>query len=142
MALWLFGLCFILAIMVYALLFDSNGRYSFLITIISVLLIVGFMVINQLLWNLRGKHILLFYKDYLEVKKREIISVFPAKKVNYYELNRFDITHSRENSIGKLWVFGNETLAGKCSGHHFYLASGWRIEDSEKLANDLKRHTE
>lgn len=124
--------------MIYALIFDNNGRYSFLFAIISVLLIIGYLIWHQFLWNVRGKHILTFYQNHLELRKGGTISILPSRKVDYFELKRFDTTRSREKSLfGTIWGFGGETLAGRCRGYHFYVAAGWKIEDSEELAREL-----
>jgi hypothetical protein len=133
--LWLIGWTAITGTMIYALLFDNNGRYTFLFLVISILLIIGYMIWHQFLWNVRGKHILTFYENYLEIKKGGTISIFPSREVKYIEIKRFDSTHSREkNFFGSVWGFGGETLAGKCRGYDFYVAAGWKIEDSALLA--------
>ena len=103
-----------------------------------MLLIIGYVIWNQFLWNLKGKHILNFYQNHLEVSKGGTISILPSRKVDYFELKRFDTTRSREkNFFGTMWGFGGETLAGRCSGYHFYVAAGWTMEESEELATEL-----
>ncbi len=137
---WLLGWCAITGTMIYALLFDNNGRYSFLFTILSMLAIIGYLIWNQFLWNINGRHILIFNSDHLQIKKEGTISFFPYKRVNYTELQKFDTTKSRKSDIfGKMWGFGGETLLAICTVRHFYLGAGWKIKDSTILAQKLNK---
>jgi hypothetical protein len=126
--------------MFYALLFDNNGRYSFLLTIISVLLIIGYFVWNRFLWNLNGKHILKFNKTNLTIKKGGTITLIPKREINYMEIQGFDKTKSRQSSsIGKLWGFGGETIVGKCRIRNFYIGTGWPLREAENKAKELNK---
>jgi hypothetical protein len=137
---WLLGWCAITGTMVYALLFDNNGRFPFLFTILSILGIIGYLIGNQFLWNLRGKHILTFYNNHLQVEKAGTISMFSKRQIDYNDLQIFDTTKSRKSStIGLMWGFGGETLIGKCWIRHFYLGAGWKTRDSAFLAKKLNR---
>lgn len=137
---WLLGWCAITGTMLYALLFDNNGRYSFLFTILLVLGIIGYLIWSQFLWNIRGKHILTFYNNHLQIEKAGTITMFSKRQIDYNDLQRFDTTKSRKSSmVGLMWGFGGETLAGKCRIRHFYLGAGWKVKDSEKLAEKLNR---
>jgi hypothetical protein len=135
---WLLGWCVITGVLVYALLFDNNGRYSFLFTILSVLFIIGYLLWNQFLWNLRGKHELTFFKNHLMIEKVGTISIFSKRIFDYNELIRFDTTKSRKRTfIADLWGFGGESLVGICTIRCFYCGAGWNLTDSKVLANKL-----
>lgn len=136
----LMGWCAITVTMIYTLIFDNNGRYSFLFTILSILGIVGYFIWNQFLWNIRGKHILTFYSNHLLIEKAGTISIFSKWQVDYNELYRFVTTKSRKSKkVGLMWGFGGETLEGQCTVRNFYMGAGWKNKDSEKLAKKLNR---
>lgn len=138
--LWLLGWTVMTGTMLYALLFDNNGRYSFLFSILTVLFIIGYFIWNQFLWNIRGKHVLIFYDDHLAVIKAGTISIFPKSRVDYIDLLKFDSTKSRQkNVIGQTWGIGGETLIGKCRVRNIYLGAGWTLKESSIMAKKLNQ---
>lgn len=126
--------------MIYALLFDNNGRYSFLFTILAVLGIVGIIVWRQFLWNIRGKYILTFEEKHLVVESAGSISLAPKNIIRYENFIEFIVIPSYKPSfIGKLWGVGGEIIKGKCLIKDFYIGSGWRQNDAEIIVDELNK---
>lgn len=138
--LWLLGWTAITGTMLYALIFDNNRRYSFLFSILIVLLVIGYFIWNQFLWNIQGKHILTFNADHLRITKSGTLSFFRNRRVGYEEIVQFDTTKLRKNSIvGQLWGLGGETIVGKCRVRNIYFGAGWTLKESFVLVKKLNK---
>ncbi len=137
-ALWLVVWCIITGTMLYALLFDNNGRYGFLFSTLFVLALIGVPMINNFLWNIRGKHVITFGAKHLTVKRAGTINFFASHNVKYSNLSRFSLSKVNTRGLSKsLWGLPAYKVCGKCSYQDFYLASGWKSKDAKLLVLEL-----
>ena len=134
---WTIGLIAEICILAYGLI-TTPSRISSLIFIWIVMVFIAFLALNLISWQLRGKEILTFTDDYIEIKNQK--TYFSRLiRINYFEAEEISFDNDKETPLWiRFWGIGGGKIKIEYLGRKKRFGQNLNLDEAKILANEMK----
>jgi len=140
-SIWVIGLIFIIGVISYGLI-TTPSRIDDLIAVLIFMILIAFLAIDYLRWQLRGQEIIIFDEAKIEIKNSG--TFFTSRTIiNYFEAENIEPDTDEDTpKLIKFWGIGGGKIKIEYLGRRKRFGQDLTPKEAERIGKEMKLEIE